>query len=95
MTGAYICGIGWEGSVFNGFNVQIVSNNSDFVWSYTVEYLILVYIYVGLRSGADLTSGANFHNGGQFYPTSGANFDSPTTGANFASYTRERQNFAG
>ena len=29
--------------MFNGFYLQIVSNNSDFVWSYTVEYLKLVY----------------------------------------------------
>ena len=52
-------------------------------------------IFVGLRSGAGPTSGANFQNGGQIDPISGANFDSPTTGADFESYTRERQNFTG
>ena len=55
------------------------------------DFLKIFTIYVGIRSGAGPTSGANFHNGGQFDPTSGANFDSPTTGAD----TRKRQNFAG
>ena len=31
-------------SLFNGFYVQIVLNNSAFVGSYTVEYLKLVHI---------------------------------------------------